>query len=139
MALGSGGRIDEAVIFRFGCRRDAEGGWLGTSGGDVELGSEGERAERVWLFTDEVLLRCVETDGRRCQGGGGFSGSPDSCRWRVLTVSLGEGEPRVGLVPAWLLARLGDRLGDFEYECGDRDRCSASSYGFSRSSVGDGD
>jgi hypothetical protein len=79
IALGSGGRMDEAVIFRFGCRREAEGGWLAIGGGEVEL-SEGERTDRVWLFTDEPLLRCVETDGRRCQGGGGFSGSPDSCR-----------------------------------------------------------
>lgn len=91
-----------AVMVRCGCRlADAEG--MGGILGD-ELDCDGERVER-----DEELLVCwVETEGRLCQAGGGFSGSPDNCLCKVLVVLTGDVGDR----------ELFDRFGDF----GDVDR-----------------
>ena len=87
--------------------------------------SDGERVERELLRNDDPLLFMDDTDGRLCQAGGGLSGSPDNCLCRLLGGLTGDVGSRV----------LFDRFGDF----GDNERESESSYGFSRSSVGDGD
>jgi hypothetical protein len=89
------------------------------------LDSDGERVERELLRKDDPLLFIEDTDGRLCQAGGGLSGSPDNCLWRLLGGLTGEVGKRV----------LFDLFGDF----GDKERERESSYGFSRSLVGEGD
>jgi hypothetical protein len=79
-------------MVRFGCLREL-GGKFGME--KFELASEGERRGRVdpVALWDDFPLLWVFIDARRCQAGGGFSGSPDSCRCKLLTVATGEGGP----------------------------------------------